>query len=101
MADTNRARWPLAPAWQQLAEASIGGSAVPLIRERIRNADLQRLTQGLVGYGSSLEAIGGAQDLGTALAMSVPTIRPYLVHKGASFTDLVAAKREQRLEAAP
>jgi hypothetical protein len=25
MADTNRSRWPLAPAWQQLAEASIGG----------------------------------------------------------------------------
>ena len=98
MADTNRARWPLAPAWRQLAEASIVGSAVPLIREQIRNANLQRLTQGVVGYGSSLEAMDGAQDLGQALARSVPTVRPYLAHKGASFGGLVAAKREQRLD---
>ena len=98
LADTNRARWPLAPAWQQLAGASIGGSSVPLIRERIRNANLQRLTQGLVGYGSSLEAVDGAQELGQALAASVPTVRPYLANKGASFAALVAAKRELRLE---
>jgi hypothetical protein len=101
MADTNRARWPLAPAWTQLAEVSIGGWAVPLIRERIRNANLQRPTQGLVGYGSSLEAMDGAQDLGQALATSVPTVRPYLAYRGATFGDLVAGKRENRLEATP
>jgi hypothetical protein len=101
LADTNRARWPLAHAWAQLAEASIGGSAVPLIRERIRNANLQRLTQGLVGYGSSLEAMDGAQDLGRALAASVPTVGPYLAHRGATFGDLVTAKRENRLEVTP
>ena len=101
MADTNRGRWPLAPAWQQLAEASIGGSAIPLIREQIRNTNLQRLTQGLIGYGSSLEAIDGAQDLGQALARSVPTVGPYLAHRGATFGDLVAGKRENRLEATP
>ena len=101
VSDTNRARWPLAPPWQQLGEASVGGSAVPLIREQIRNANLQRLTQGLVGYGSSLEAMNGAQDLGHALAASVPTVRSYLAHKGARFGDLVAAKCEQRLEVGP
>jgi hypothetical protein len=101
MADTNRARWPLAPAWTQLARASLGGSAVPLIRERIRAANLERLTQGLVGYGSSIEAMDGAEGLGHALSASVPAVQPYLARRGASFGDLVAAKREQRLEVAP
>jgi hypothetical protein len=97
--DSNRARWPIAPAWAQLTGACIGGSAVPLIRETIRAADLERLTQGLVGYASSIEAMDGAQDLGQALATSVPTVRPYLAHRAASFGDLVAAKRQNRLEA--
>lgn len=51
--------------------------------------------------GSSLEAVDGAQGLGQALAASVPTVHPYLAHKGASFGDLVAGKRNQRLEVAP
>ena len=96
LADT---RWPIAPAWVQLTGACIGGSAVPLIRERIRDANLERLTQGLVGYASSIEAMDGAENLGPALATSVPTVRPYLAHRGASFADLVTAKRQNRLEA--
>ena len=99
-ADSNLARWPVAPAWTEVASACIGGSAVPLIRERIRGADLQRLTQGLVGYASSLEAIEGAQGLGRALTFTVPTLSGYLAHRGASFEELVRAKRERRLEEA-
>lgn len=48
--DSNRARWPVAPAWAQLAGACIGGSAVLMIRENIRAAQLDRLTQDLVGH---------------------------------------------------
>ena len=62
--DGNRARWPMAPEWVQLAAAGIGGSAEPLIRERVRQAELQHLTQGLVGYASSVEALGGAAGVG-------------------------------------
>jgi hypothetical protein len=85
ISDTNRARWPVASEWLRLASASIGGSAAPLIRERVRRAELQRLTQGLVGYASSVEAMDGAQDLGEAIAGSVPTVRPYLAHRGETF----------------
>lgn len=77
------------------------GSAVPLIREQVHNANLQRLAQSLIGYRSSLEAMDGAQGLGPALASSVPTVRPYLAHNGTGFAALMAAKREQRLEVAP
>ena len=91
IADTNRARWPLAPAWAQLGDASIGGSVVPLIREQIRNANLQRLTQGLIGYGTSLAALNGAHNLGQVLATSVPTVPSYLAQKRATFDSIVAA----------
>ena len=43
----------------------------------------------------------GPEDLGQALATSVPTVRPYLAHRGATFGDLVTAKRQNRLEATP
>ena len=96
--DSNRGRRPVASEWAQLASARIGGSAVPLIRERVREAEVGRLTQGLVGYASSLEAADGAQGLGRALVVSVPTVPPYLAHRGASFEELVRAKRERRLD---
>ena len=98
--DSNRARWPVAPEWVQLAAAGIGGSAEPLIRERVREAELQRLTQGLVGYASSVEAMGGARGVGGALTATVPSVRPYLAHRGASFAELVGAKRQRRLDLA-
>ena len=50
---------------------------------------------------SSGPAMRGAHDLGSALTARVPTVGPYLAHRGASFTDLVSAKREQRLEEFP
>ncbi len=98
--DSNPARWPVAVEWAQLAAACIGGSAEPLIRERVREAELRRLTQGLVGYASSVEAANGAHGLGGALAASVPSVRPYLAERGVAFPELVAAKRARRLEAA-
>jgi hypothetical protein len=99
--DSNRARWPLAPEWVQLAAAGMGGSAVPLIRERVREAEIGRLTQGLVGYATSVEAVGAARGVGGALAGTVPSVGPYLAHRGASFAELVAAKRERRVEVGP
>ena len=95
--DSNRARWPVAPEWEALTRAPIGGRAEPLIRERVREAEVLRLTQGLVGYASSVEAMGAARGVGRALATTVPSVHPYLARRGASFADLVRAKRERRL----
>jgi hypothetical protein len=95
--DTNPARWPVAGEWMQIASATMGGSAVPLIRERIREAELLRLTQGLVGYATSVEAADGGRGVGGALATTVPSVRPYLERRGASFAELVGAKRERRV----
>jgi hypothetical protein len=96
--DSNRARWPVAPQWEELAQAPIGGCAQPLIRDRVRQDDVLRLTQGLVGYASSVEAMGAARGVGSALAATVPSVRPYLEHRGASFAELVVVKRERALQ---
>lgn len=98
VADSNRARWPLAPEWVQLARTGMGGSAVPLIRERVRQAEIGRLTQGLVGYATSVAAMGAARGVGGALTATVPSVRPYLEQRGASFAELVGAKRARRVD---
>ena len=96
--DSNRGRRPLAPAWAQLAGACVSGSAVPLIRDRVREAEVRRLTQGLVGYATSVEAARAGHGVGGALAATVPSVRPYLTQRGASFAELVATKRQHRLD---
>ena len=96
--DSNRGRRPLAPAWAQLAGACVSGSAVPLIRDRVREAEVRRLTQGLVGYATSMEAARAGHGVGGALAATVPSVRPYLTQRGASFAELVATKRQHRLD---
>jgi len=99
ISDTNLARWPVAPVWTQLASACIGGSGVALIRERVHQADVLRLTQGLVGYATSLEAADGARGLGPAIRSTVPSVDPYLAQRGVAFGQLVMEKRSRRLGA--
>jgi hypothetical protein len=96
--DSNRARWPVAPEWEALTRAPIGGRAEPLIRERVREVEVLRLTQGLVGYATSVEAMGAARGVGRALTATVPSVRRYLEHRGASFAELVRVKRGRRLQ---
>jgi hypothetical protein len=96
--DSNRGRRPLAPAWAQLAGACVGGSAVPLIRDRVREAEVHQLTQGLVGYATSMEAARAGHGVGGALVATVPSVGPYLTQRGASFAELVATKRQRRLD---
>lgn len=95
--DGNRGRWPVAQEWTQLKSANLGGGSHPLIREHIRNANALRLTQGLVGYATSLEAIDEAKNLGQ-LVLEVPVARKYLIKKGVHFNDIVDEKRKQLLQ---
>jgi len=96
--DSNQGRRPLAAAWAQLAGACLGGSAVPLIRDRVREAEVRQLTQGLVGYATSMEAARAGHGVGGALVATVPSVQSYLAQRGASFAELVAAKRQRRLD---
>ena len=96
--DSNRARWPEAPEWAVIREAEIGSPTTPLVRDLVRSADELRIIRGLVGYASSLAALGAAPGLGAALARTVPGVPRYLERKGEDFGDIVARKRRQRME---
>jgi hypothetical protein len=67
------------------------------VREHIRVADELRLVRGLVGYATSLEAMGSARDLDGALAREAPVTRRYLASRGVRFQDIVEEKRRRRL----
>ncbi len=96
--DSNRARWPEAPEWAAIRQAEIGSPTTPLVRDLVRSADELRMIRGLVGYASSLAALGAAPGVGAALARTVPGIPAYLDRKGEGFADIVARKRRQRVE---
>jgi len=96
--DSNRSRWPEAPEWTVIRQAQVGSPTSPLVRDLVRSADELRIIRGLVGYASSLAALGAAPGLGAALARTVPGIPAYLDRKGEGFADIVARKRRQRVE---
>jgi hypothetical protein len=83
--------------WQKLRTATLGGVASPLIRQRIHEADVVRLTQGLVGYATSLQAMGEARDLASVVSRQIPTSRDYLRHRGVKFDEIVDEKRRKIL----
>ena len=96
--DSNRARWPEAQDWTVSRQAQVGSPTSPLVREMVRSADELRMIRGLVGYASSLAALGAAPGVGAALERTVPGIPAYLERKGEDFADIVARKRRQRIE---
>jgi hypothetical protein len=96
--DSNRARWPEAPEWTVIRGAEIGSPTSTLVRALVRSADELRIIRGLVGYASSLAAMGAAQGLGAALGRTVPGVSDYLERRGETFTDIVHRKRRQRFE---
>lgn len=99
--DQTRSRWHVAGVWTELGSAAIGGSAVPLIRERIHEVDVARLTQGLVGFATSLEALGEAQGLSKVVAHQVPAVSKYLAHRGTGMGEIVEAKKRRVLDENP
>jgi hypothetical protein len=93
----DRDRWQEAEAWTVLRSAQLGSPRSELVREHIRVADELRLVRGLVGYATSLEAMGSARDLDGALAREAPMTRRYLASRGVRFQDIVEDKRRRRL----
>ena len=96
--DSNRARWTEAAEWGAIREAQIGSPTPPLVRDLVRSADELWIIRGLVGYASSLAAIGSTQGLGAALGRTVPGVSDYLERRGEIFTEIVDRKRRQRVE---
>jgi len=95
--DTNVTRWPEATDWTAIREAEMGSPRSSLIRERIRGDDERRLIQGLIGYATSLTAIGSAHDLCNAITRNVPEAGWYLASHRKGWSARVEEKRHRRL----
>jgi hypothetical protein len=93
----DRDRWQEAEAWTVLRSAQLGSPRSELVREHVHLADEVRLVRGLVGYATSLEAMGSARDLDGALAREAPATRRYLASRGVRFQDIVEEKRRRRV----
>ena len=96
--DSNRARWPEASEWAVIREAEIGSPTSPLVRDVVRSADELRIIRGLVGYASSLAAMGSAHGVGAAVRRTVPGFSDYLDRPGETFTDIVHRKKRRRVD---
>jgi len=95
--DTNVTRWAEAGEWTSIRTAEMGSPQSSLIRERIRHDDEQRLLQGLLGYASSLTAIGAAHDLDKAITQHVPEAGWYLAKHRKGWSTMVTEKRQRKL----
>jgi excisionase family DNA binding protein len=94
-ADGNMSRWKEAPSWRFIRAARPGSPSSPLVRVRRRDASLERLVRGFVGYASSLGAVSPDQDLDQVLRWAGAVSARYLRETGRDFADLVESKRSR------
>jgi hypothetical protein len=97
-ADSNRSRWPVAPEWVVIQNASLGANALGLERMAKDHhiADLNAILPNLAGFVSSAAAITGARSLTEALSKCEPLIRGYTNSRNTSFEEIVAKKLGER-----
>ncbi|GAA0203672.1 hypothetical protein GCM10008944_21820 [Cytobacillus oceanisediminis] len=93
--DTNRSRWPIAPAWEVVQSATFQTSAAgpELVRAGQQRGDLRKLTPQVVGYLSGLAALTGARDVPDLLAGLTDFLESDARTRGIEFRDRVTVKR--------
>jgi hypothetical protein len=85
-------RWPEDPVWSWLRLVDIGLASSPLVRARIRRADLSRVVSALVGYLSSLGALTGTDDLVQVMDHGLVHALQYVADRGVPFSQMVSKK---------
>jgi hypothetical protein len=85
-------RWPEDPVWSWLRLVEVGLASSPLVRERMRKANLSRVISGLVGYLSSLGALTGTDDLVQVMDRGKVHALQYVAERGVPFSQMVHKK---------
>jgi hypothetical protein len=101
--DTNRSRWPVHPAWEAIQRAftTEDEGLGPLVRERIREKNVERGIAATIGYISTLAAwLGGdytSQDADVSLMLHwlAETGPDYLESKHRDFLQEVRKKQKR------
>lgn len=97
-ADSNRARWPIAPEWKVVQGATLANNAIGLKRMIDDHAisDLKLLRPGLTGYAATVTAIKGGRSIAEAMALVAEELHKYEVESGRPFESRVADKLGER-----
>ncbi len=93
--DQTRSRWPLAPEWHQVQQATLGHRAVGVERLRLarRSASIEKLLPGLTGYLASLGALIGTEGIEDTLGAIGHHLHTYEIVSHTAFADRVARRR--------
>jgi len=69
-ADDTKSRWPVAPEWREVQQASLrqGAAGVDRVRALARKGELRTLTPTLIGYAARAGALLGVSDVDTTMA---------------------------------
>lgn len=90
-------RWPIAPEWQQVQRATLGGSTVPIQRIKDGNiaGSLRRITPAMNGYLASFGALTGHDDIEAVCDAAKIHLRAYEQRSRRSFCDRVHERRRK------
>lgn len=97
-ADTNKARWPVSPAWQAIQGATFDGEGTPAVRERRTQGDLRLICQMLAGCSTTAAAylsgkLPAYDDGANFLTWFYDWMADYLAEKGLDFGAVRDGKR--------
>ncbi len=102
--DSNRSRWPVHPAWVVVQSAfakPLDPALGPVVRQRIREVNLERGLAAMVGYSSTLAAwLGGKyvepeSDMSLTLQWLYEAGQDYLLEKKCDFFNEVRKKQQR------
>jgi hypothetical protein len=96
--DTNKARWPVSPAWAVVQGATFDGEGVPAVRERRIQGDLRLICQMLAGCSTTAAAyltgtLPASDDGANFLGWFDEWMQGYLEKKGVTFQQVREEKR--------
>jgi hypothetical protein len=96
-ADRTRCRWPLAPEWCSVQQATLGHRALGLERLRLarRSKSIEKLLPGLNGYLASMGALLGTNDIEDTLGAIGHHLHTYEIISHTPFNERVARRRSE------
>jgi hypothetical protein len=94
--DARERRWPVDPVWEAIQAIELAPRQVDVVRQRLREAEEERLIQGGLGYLTSWAALRGQRELNDTLETIRPILTRYLERRGSTFRDEVRRKLERR-----
>ncbi|HEY1445903.1 MAG TPA: hypothetical protein VGF51_13505 [Acidimicrobiales bacterium] len=95
--DRTRCRWPLAPEWRAVQEATLGHPAIGLERLRLarRSKSIEKLLPGLNGYLASMGALIGTEGIDDTLEAIGHHLHTYEIISHTTFSERVARRRSE------